>query len=177
MRNTLANRQSGVVMVIALIALLLLSMIGTTAMRGSTMQEKIAGNLRDQEVAFQAAEAALRDAETFIENLTTLALFDNSGGLYETDFAPDVYTAWPGDARAYNSAAFMAKAPVASAPEYIIEIRGTVQESVNSSINLSGGYGISSGAGEIYVFKIHARGTGTSGTSQVILRTNYAKRF
>ena len=175
--RAIRNRQSGVVMVIALIALLLLSLIGTTAMRGSTISERIAGNLRDQDLAFQAAEAALRDAEAFIENLTTLALFDNTNGLYETGFAPDVYTAWPADARAYNNAGFGSLEDVAAAPEFIIEIRGTVEESVNSSINLSGGYGVSTGTGQIFVFKIHARGVGTSGTSQVILRTNYAKRF
>lgn len=175
--RTIHYRQSGVVMVIALIALLLLSLIGTTAMRGSTTSERIAGNLRDQDLAFQAAEAALRDAEAFIESLTTLALFDNSGGLYDTGFAPNVYTAWPADARNYNNVGFGGLKDVSAAPEYIIEIRGTVEESVNSSLNLSGGYGVSTGTGEIYVFKIHARGVGTSGTSQVILRTNYAKRF
>ncbi|MEL6951303.1 MAG: PilX N-terminal domain-containing pilus assembly protein [Pseudomonadota bacterium] len=177
MRTASLNRQAGVVMVIALIALLLLSLIGTTAMRSSTITERIAGNLRDQDLAFQAAEAGLREAEEFIESLTTLALFDNSGGLYDTGFAPDVYTAWPADARAYNNTTFGVLKYVATAPQYMIEIRGTVDESVNSSINLSGGYGVSTGTGEIYVFKIHARGVGASGTSQVILRTNYAKRF
>lgn len=179
MRNLKArpHTQSGVVMVIALIALLLLSLIGTTAMRSSTMQEKISGNMRDQDLAFQAAEAALRDAEAYIESITTLAQFNDTGGLFQTGNAPDVYTAWPNDARSYNNATFGSLGYVATPPEYIIEIRGTVDESVNTSLNLSGGYGIASGAGDIFIFKIHARGTGSSSTSQVVLRTNYAKRF
>ncbi len=172
-----ASRQRGVVMVIALIALLLLSLIGTTSMRSSTMQEKISGNMRDQDLAFQAAEAGLREAEAYIESITTLAQFNNSGGLYKIGDAPDVYAAWPADARDYNNATFGALGDIATAPEYIIEIRGTVDESVNTALNLSGGYGISSGTGDIFIFKIHARGTGSTDTSQVVLRTNYAKRF
>ena len=141
------------------------------------MQEKISGNMRDQDLAFQAAEAALRDAEAYLESITTLAQFNDTGGLYQTGNAPDVYSAWPTDARSYNNTTFGTLDNISTAPEYIIEIRGTVDESVNTALNLSGGYGISSGAGDIYIFKIHARGTGSTATSQVVLRTNYAKRF
>lgn len=171
------SRQRGVVIVIALIAVLLLSLIGTTAMRSSTIQEKISGNMRDQDIAFQAAEAGLHDAEDFIESLTTLALFNNTAGLYNTGNGPDVYAAWPADARTYVGGTFGVLSESRSAPQYIIEIRGTVDESINTSLNLSGGYGVGSGAGDIFVFKIHARGTGSTDTSQVILRSNFARRF
>ncbi|MEL6300417.1 MAG: PilX N-terminal domain-containing pilus assembly protein [Pseudomonadota bacterium] len=171
------HKQSGVVMVIALIALLLLSLIGTTSIKSSTIQERISGNLRDQDLAFQAAEAALHDAEDFLRSITTLAAFNNVAGLYTTDNAPDVYTAWPADARAYAGGTFGALKEVSDMPQYIIEIRGTVDESANAALNLTGGYGVSSGAGDIFIFKIHARGTGASGTSQVVLRTNFARRF
>ena len=164
-------------MVIALIALLLLSLIGTTSIRSSTIQERISGNLRDQDLAFQAAEAALHDAEAWLRSITTLAQFNNAGGLYTTGNAPDVYTAWPGDARAYAGGAWGTLKEVAQMPQYIIEIRGTVDESANASLNLSGGYGVSSGAGDIFIFKVHARGTGLSENSQVVLRTNFARRF
>lgn len=168
--------QRGVVMVIALIALLLLSLIGTTAIKSSTIQERISGNLRDRDLAFQAAEAALHDAETFLNSITTLALFNNAGGLYSTGNAPDVFTAWPTDARSY-AGTWGGLKDVTSTPQYIIEIRGTIDESVNSQLNLSGGYGVSSGAGDIFIFKVHARGTGSTDTSQVMLRTNFARRF
>ncbi|WP_458576304.1 pilus assembly PilX family protein [Aliamphritea spongicola] len=39
----------------------MLSLIGVSAMQGTTIQEKMAGNLRDQISAFNAAEAALRE--------------------------------------------------------------------------------------------------------------------
>ncbi|MCX7100437.1 MAG: PilX N-terminal domain-containing pilus assembly protein, partial [Methylobacter sp.] len=57
-----AINQSGAVLIISLIMLLLLTLIGTTAMQTSTLEEKMAGNLRDRDIAFQAAESALRDA-------------------------------------------------------------------------------------------------------------------
>ena len=110
------THQRGVVMVISLIALLLLSLIGTTAMRSSTMQEKISGNLRDQDVAFQAAEAALHEAEAFLGGLTTLAQFDNTAGLYTTDNAPDVYAAWPTTARDFSGGTLK---NVYALPEYM----------------------------------------------------------
>lgn len=61
-----AINQSGAVLIISLIMLLLLTLIGTTAMQTSTLEEKMAGNLRDRDIAFQAAESALRDAENDI---------------------------------------------------------------------------------------------------------------
>lgn len=38
-------------------------MLGLAAMQGATLEEKMAGNQRDRNIAFEAAEAALRDAE------------------------------------------------------------------------------------------------------------------
>lgn len=63
--------QRGMVLVIGLIFLLLLTMIGTTAIRTSSLDERMAENLRDRNLAFQAAEAALRDAERDFSNQVT----------------------------------------------------------------------------------------------------------
>jgi type IV pilus assembly protein PilX len=48
--------------------LLLLTLIGTTSMQSSLLEEKMSGNLRQHNLAFQAAESALRDAEQFIQS-------------------------------------------------------------------------------------------------------------
>jgi type IV pilus assembly protein PilX len=63
--NTLPNKieQSGVVLVISLIMLVLLTLISITSMQVTGLEEKMAGNSKDKNVAFQAAGAALRDAE------------------------------------------------------------------------------------------------------------------
>lgn len=58
--------QQGTVLVIALIMLLLLTMIGVGAMRGTLLEERMAGNTRDLHLAMHAAELGLREAERSI---------------------------------------------------------------------------------------------------------------
>ncbi len=65
-RSFLAKQQSGVVLVISLIMLLALTLIGVTSSSVTGLQEKMAANNKDINLAFQAAEAALRNAETVI---------------------------------------------------------------------------------------------------------------
>lgn len=62
MRLNFSHRQRGAVLIVALLFLVMLTMLGITAMTGTTMEERMAGNARDNSIAFQAAEAALRDA-------------------------------------------------------------------------------------------------------------------
>lgn len=57
-----SHRERGAVLIVALLFLVMLTMLGITAMTGTTMEERMAGNARDKSIAFQAAEAALRDA-------------------------------------------------------------------------------------------------------------------
>ncbi|MBL4877813.1 MAG: hypothetical protein JKY78_02855 [Hyphomonas sp.] len=61
--HSVRNPQQGSVLLVCLIMLLALTFIGLGAMSNSTMQERIVGGARDQNVAFQAAEAALRAGE------------------------------------------------------------------------------------------------------------------
>ena len=56
------HRERGAVLIVALLFLVMLTLLGVTAMTGTTMEERMAGNARDASVAFQAAESALRDA-------------------------------------------------------------------------------------------------------------------
>jgi len=76
------GRQTGAALVIALIFLLLMTLIGTSSMRSATMQERMAGNTRDYNLGFQAAEAALRSAETYLSNTDVLPDFDDVGAHY-----------------------------------------------------------------------------------------------
>lgn len=58
-----AHSQRGAILVVALIMLLLVTIIGIASMRDTSLQERMAGNLRDRELALQSAEAALRRGE------------------------------------------------------------------------------------------------------------------
>jgi type IV pilus assembly protein PilX len=66
--------QSGVVLAISLIILLLLTIIGLSATQTTALEEKMAGNLRDKSLAFQAAESALRVEEDCITKGVTLGI-------------------------------------------------------------------------------------------------------
>jgi len=53
-------QQRGAVLVIALIMLVLITMVTMSTIRSTTTDERIAGNVRDREKAFQAAEAVVQ---------------------------------------------------------------------------------------------------------------------
>lgn len=65
MKLTLSHlpRQRGMALIAGLIFLVILTVLGVTAMQTTTLEERIAGNTRDRNVAFQAGEVTLRDAE------------------------------------------------------------------------------------------------------------------
>lgn len=53
------QRQSGVVLVMALVMLTVLTLIGVSSMSSSTLEMKVASNMQQHNVAFQAAQARL----------------------------------------------------------------------------------------------------------------------
>lgn len=57
------NKQRGAVLLVALVLLLILTIIGLTSMRGTSLQENMAGNFRESSLSFQASEAGLRAGE------------------------------------------------------------------------------------------------------------------
>jgi Tfp pilus assembly protein PilX len=85
-----AKQQQGAALVVGLIFLVLLSLIGVASMQSTGLQERMAGNFRDQNQALQAAEAALRSAEREV----TEAM---SGGFGSTQtFTAASRAAWEG---------------------------------------------------------------------------------
>jgi type IV pilus assembly protein PilX len=58
------RRARGASLVVALIFLVILAMLGVTVAGVAGLEERGASNTRDRELALQAAEAALHDAET-----------------------------------------------------------------------------------------------------------------
>ena len=57
------HTESGVVLIIALILLIVISLLAVTSMRNASSSEAVAGNVRTTELANQAAELALRHCE------------------------------------------------------------------------------------------------------------------
>jgi type IV pilus assembly protein PilX len=89
------RRQRGAILVVALIFLLVMTILILASIRGTVMQERMASNLFDRSLAFQAAEAALREGERFVrENAPkpTVAGCDASGNCSKPD--PTGIPAW-----------------------------------------------------------------------------------
>jgi len=168
------QHQRGATLIVSLLLLVVMTMIGVAAMRSNMMEEKMSGNQRDQNLAFQAAEAGLRDAETFIEGVVSTAAFNGSAGLYgESDSEPDVFNmTWDAsNSRSYSGTTL---AEVASQPRYIIKYLG---ETGNTNTTPSiGGYG-SVQSTTTKLFRITVRGTGGSDNSQAFLQSHYARKF
>ena len=83
------HKQRGAALITGLIFLVVLTMIGITAARMSTLEERMAGNMRDRSLAMQAAEMALRDAERDILGLGVSADPRNSPISGISDFVAD----------------------------------------------------------------------------------------
>lgn len=87
------NSQRGATLIIALIMLLLLTIIGLSSMRGTSLQESMAGNMRDSNLALQAAEAGLRKGEDLVDG-------KNLDELRDIVALSGTYTSFPGVATA-----------------------------------------------------------------------------
>ncbi|MBK8535771.1 MAG: hypothetical protein IPL59_11960 [Candidatus Competibacteraceae bacterium] len=80
------TRQRGSALIVALVFLLAMTLIGVTAMQGTTQQESMAGNSRQRNLAFQASESGLRFAEEGFLRPTPPAesvFINNTAGLYQ----------------------------------------------------------------------------------------------
>jgi len=62
-RSTATNKQNGFVLVTSILFLVILTLIVLSMMRTGILEERMVGNSRDWNNAFQAAESGLRDAE------------------------------------------------------------------------------------------------------------------
>lgn len=60
--------QQGVALVVALVLLVVITLVGLAAVRGTIMQQKMAANMYDRQIGFQGAEAAMRAAAALISS-------------------------------------------------------------------------------------------------------------
>jgi len=178
-QNQLAGLQKerGAVLAISLIFLLVMTLIGLTGMKTSVLEEKMAGNSRNQGLAFQAAEVGLHGAERYLNSIVTASDFNGStnGLLSEVTDDPDyIDTSTWVDA---SSVEYDSGLPIIhSDPRYIIKLIGQSDADENTGLSV-GGYGESLPGSQVTIFRITSRGTGGTGNARVTLQTNFGKRF
>ncbi|MEM9101936.1 MAG: PilX N-terminal domain-containing pilus assembly protein [Pseudomonadota bacterium] len=172
----LYKSQEGAVLVTSLIILMLLTIIALSSMQSTVLQEKMTSAVSDGQLALEAAESALIDAEQFVRTLTDINGFISANpedGLYNTGTAPDPFSTsdnpW-GTARIGKSIE-----GIIEPPKYYIEYLGEVrQETSNLTIC---GYDCNQLEGDVLAFRIYALGKGKTSNSKRILTSFYAKQF
>lgn len=160
------RNQQGAALVMSLIILLVMTLLGVSAMQVTVMEEKMAGSLRNRSIAFQAAESALRDAEATL-TVAVLPSFNGTNGLYEATSPQRWETIDWGTASNVATYSGSALNDVASAPTYIIEELEAV---------LGGGGSLEAGIPQqTDYYRVTSRGVGGNTTAVVMLQSTYKR--
>jgi type IV pilus assembly protein PilX len=172
-------RQEGVVLVIALIMLVILTLLGISAMQSTSLEERMAGNARDRSAAFQSAEAALREGERQLNVAdTALPTFDDTNGFYTAPSAgdpspwagmlgsdPTSVTFWTTNGRTYGGTV----TGVQAQPRYVIEELPYVP-GVGDSFEA----GLPEDRLPSY-YRVTSRATGATDTAVVVVQSTYRR--
>ena len=163
-------RQRGLVLPLALILLVVLTLAGIGAARVNILQERMVAATYNRQLAFQAAEAALREGERFLQQ-ALLPAFNGSGGLYLAPLpsATRVWDGWSASDWSSNGITYGGSlSKVAAQPVYIIE-----------ELARTPGNGGSLGSGqpqpEVVYYRITARAVGGNLNSVVLLQSIYRR--
>jgi type IV pilus assembly protein PilX len=185
------GRGFSLLMILLLTAVLALLALG--AMNSSIVQERMAGNARDRQVALQAAEAALRDAEAEIEaNADAASGFTDGCGnglcIPPSDTASGAQSAprwqsiqWATQTRAYGSQTGAPpllgpdNQPLATPPRYFIERLPTLPPPSGTSACMGGGC-LNHPAEKARAYRITVRASGVRATTVVMLQSVYVKQ-
>jgi type IV pilus assembly protein PilX len=166
--NFTIQGQRGVTLVVSLMFLLLLTILGVTSMTTGTLQEKMAGNARDLDIATQAAESALRYAEewftqTYQPPATLPQGLGTVNGIWPANTVGptqiDDPSWWAANGRFYKDDGTKQISEAAEDPRFVIErMESVLQPDMKTYF--------------IY-YRITARGVGASDRTQTVLQSHF----
>ncbi|MDH3759929.1 MAG: PilX N-terminal domain-containing pilus assembly protein [Gammaproteobacteria bacterium] len=175
MKKSLYGNQSGMTLVISLIILVSLTILGVTSMQATRTEISMAGNQRESGLTFNAAEAGLREAESFVEVSVSKNVYTDPGiGLYDKiDEDPDYgdSLAWVASQDAPTSLPY-----VVEQPKFIVKYLGDRSQNEVAAVNI-GGYGSSQPGMTVSNFRITARGAGQTANSFRYVQSYFGKEF
>lgn len=168
--------------------LFVLTLIGVSAINTTTMEEKMSGNTRNRQIAFQAAETAVRAAELKITNEVnnptvqfSATQTDNESGYYALGQGPSSSEAldptWWSTATNTSISYSGTLQDISTAPKYTIEYLGETKQDEATDIALYGGEENNGGQGSIHTFRITSRGTGLTDNAVVVIQSHFGKRI
>jgi type IV pilus assembly protein PilX len=183
------HRQRGAVLVVSLLLLLVMTVLALGASQATRMQERMAGNSRDRDLAFQSVEGGVRAGERRILKPTnpgsgtaligcmtakmasSCDIYDPKllGGTPYTTQAFESKSWWDTNTWDYAAAKTMSGQGLVSAdPHYYIE---DVEE-VPDSLTIPP---IGPQPGRVY-YRVTAHGVGGTDSAQVMLQTTFSRR-
>ena len=171
LENTKINRQRGSALIVSLIILLILTIVGVQGMRTTTLEEKMAGNYLDNQVAFEAAEHALLEADRWLTVKTSAPIDDDTGsnGVWNSGVPKPYDDSWWANAVSAGSDINGLSGNTLSAqPKYYIEQKQIVKNSAEIG---------SLAQPPTYYYQVTARGQGGVSSSVVLLQLSYAMKF
>lgn len=171
--------QRGFALVTGLLFMVVLTLIALSALKSTSLEERMAGNARDQGLAFEAAEAGVRDALRYIalHNLTPADPFAAgcAAGLCQNDPVTPIWQTisanddWASNKTLAYSGATMTSdgvKPLSNQPHYIIELLPGGSPS---------GYSMMQGKGpsgsDVIPFRVTSHGWGVNAQTQVTVQT------
>lgn len=170
------HRQDGAVLVISLLILLIMTLIGVTAMSTTSMEEKMTGNMRDKNLALQASEAALEDGEAWLAAQGSYPGKASVCGappcdVWDLNVLPDLANEsqswWQSNTHEYGTAGSKDINDVKTDPYYVIEEQAYVRDNLDAGQPPTGAN----------FYRVTALGTGGTDDAQVVLQSTYVKRF
>lgn len=163
------RRQRGAILVTSLLLLLTLTIIGVSVMQITRMQERAAGNTRDSNLAFQGAEAAVRDAENLLWSAATIVTCTNASncvrprGTLPDDLASQTAAWWDSNGQEYGTDGEKDLDELDEDPQFVIE-----------EIAWVGPVQVDEPGARMF-YQITARSTGGTGVATSLVQTTYAK--
>jgi type IV pilus assembly protein PilX len=160
------HRERGAALVVSLLLLLVMTLLALGASHSTQLQERMAGNQRDMEVALQGAEAGLRAAEDLLSPTKSVVTCADKDPLtceaYE-ELPPSMTEWWTDWARKYEPDL----GQLADEPEFVIEHIAEVHDSLSvggSTLNMVRDF-----------HRVTARSSGVTSTTRVVVQSTHAR--
>jgi len=179
------HRQRGVALVVALILLLVVTLIGLAASRGTALQERMSSNSYDRSLAFQRSEAALRAAEAAISDNWRIAdLFGTDCSVATCPVVPtNAFTGTDATWRDVTADFDVNDAKTPGTPQYTVQFMGTgrAENMLGTRDNAdTGNYGSGAAPDNVAFYRVTARGTDPAlvdGRAVVVLQTTVKRPY
>lgn len=167
------GHQQGVALVVALILLVVMTLVGLSGLRTVTLEERMTSHTFDRSISFQAAEAALKQAEAFVQANQALpalqplagAACNPANGVCGAPNPPTLERWFEDTTPPWFSATALTNGGISITPQYMIEYLGN---------GFSCSPGVVGTATNCARYRITARSNPGADRSVVLLQSIYA---